>query len=277
MMNEPSRILPSGSSGIKLEKTVSLSYFAITSTERPQLTDALWLSERVRAALMSHSRFGNEPGQVSRVISGKNADGIPLRNDHGHAFIIPEDIDDDGFLERILVYSRDGFDTPALRAIGSIRKVWGEGHDDVYLELIGIGNLRDFVEDASADLRLLKPSEKWISATPYHMTRYPKVHRNGQPKLDSNGIWLDGPIDQIQKEIVRRGLPLPIEIRVMDSIGGNGRRIHAIEFASLRENGGPKPNFPGYCFELKFDRAISGPLSFGYGCHFGLGSFRGVS
>ncbi|MBN1552532.1 type I-U CRISPR-associated protein Cas5/Cas6 [bacterium] len=253
--------------------------FTLTSSVKPRITDSLYIGERMRQALMAHSKTSRESNDVSVVFSGKDLNGCPLKNDHKHSFFLPEDADGDGLIDHLTVYAEGGFDDKAIKAFGTVRKLWGEGDHDLLLALIGIGSAEDFggMNSCIGQSPFLAKSRYWISATPYFMTRHPKYYRNGKPKLDEKGIHIDGPDYQIRKEMMYRKMPVPKIVSSLNNITVYGRQLRSIHFGNTRKNRNQRPNLPGLFFFIEFETEIQGPIALGYACHFGLGQFRAVS
>jgi hypothetical protein len=78
----------------------------------PLLTDALLVGEKFRAALMALH------GTPSENFGGKDADGNPLAG-HRHAFFLPEDDDEDGFIDHVTVWCPRGFTSQEVAALTS--------------------------------------------------------------------------------------------------------------------------------------------------------------
>lgn len=261
---------------IQVQKPIlpTVARFAVQSAVQPRVEKTLYLGEQLRLALMGRSR--SDDGQtVPVVFSGKSPDGNALKRDHGHGFFIPEDADGDGFIDHFTVYAREGFDAGALRGIGSIRKLWGKGGHDIHVTLIGLGHPEEL---AGLDLHragspVLGRSCVWTSVTPYFLTRHPKRHRTGALKFTEQGLWLDGPEDQLRKEIRQRQLPDPVSVAFFKEITIGGRMMLPYHFASNRNNGNHRPNTGGFFVTLTFAEPVQGPLCLGYACHYGLGQF----
>ena len=72
--------------------------------------------------LKEFERYGrtgppNAEGFASRVFSGKDGSGRPLRDDHDHAFYLPTDEDGDGRLDHLTVVALGGFPPDEIRAL----------------------------------------------------------------------------------------------------------------------------------------------------------------
>jgi CRISPR-associated protein Csb2 len=247
----------------------TVARYALHSAVLPSLTEALPLGERTRRALMSWS-------DASPVFAGKNGEGAPLPG-HQHAFILPADDDDDGRIDHIVVYCREGFGATERRALGGLRRLWQPGgRPDLSLILLNLGEPEDFGGfDAGRDESLsLAASRVWCSRTPFVLVRHPKRHRDGSPKLRPDATWIDGPEDQLRRELSLRGLPQPVAVEPVRGAFVRGRDLTWLHFRRQRQSGGGREGMPGaFGFRLEFEKPIAGPLALGYGAHFGLGQF----
>ncbi len=257
---------------------VTLARFALRSAVLPRLAEALFVGERMRAALMSccdaHPDF-----------SGKDADGTPLRG-HRHAFILPADEDGDGKLDHVVVWARQGFDDGPRRALEGIRRLWGEGQHDIHIVLVGLfdwpgndspaaqavvdgrnsvacygGLRRDTKDGRSAHLG---PARIWESHTPFVLTRHVKARR---------GEVRDAPEEQLRRALDSLGLPAPVDVqRIHSPFGQPNLRWH--RFRRERNGGGAHAaGAPGFGFRVTFEAPVLGPIAVGYGAHQGLGQF----
>ncbi|HTT85504.1 MAG TPA: type I-U CRISPR-associated protein Csb2 [Rhizomicrobium sp.] len=256
----------------------TVARFVLAGRPRPRVEDTLRIAEIMRLAAMA--RFGWESSTGRRrpkapgVISGYGPDGKPLRGDnHAHAFWLPEDADNDGELEHVIVYASGGFNSECRRRLDQITRLWIGDRDsddddetaksantEWRLALEGFGSPKDF----AAASPLLGQSAKWVSVTPYLLPWHTK----------KNFRWTD----QLAREIVERGLPeLAEPARDLDSIIIKGRERRPIHFHRFRSRRGlTQPDTLGRFVQLTFKEEISGPLALGYACHFGLGLLRPV-
>jgi CRISPR-associated protein Csb2 len=252
-----------------------IARFILAGRPLPPLTDAVKIGEVFRRALMAHMR---EP--IPAVLSGRDATGAPLRDPaHAHAFFLPEDHDEDGFIDHLLLYARPGLPQVVRRAAEELRALWlgdrlrrdedetdATGRREWRVALEGFGDPRQFSDSA-----LLRRSANWLSATPYLRPRHLK-----------GGNLFQETRRMVQDECAHRGWPLP-EIQqegngpAAGSIirtGGQARSVLAFHrFRSRR--GLMQPDRSGLAIRLSFREAIDGPVALGFGCHFGLGVFRG--
>ena len=226
--------------------------YALYSEVLPRVQDTVPFAERIRTYLMGiHKRvMGDNPAAVSRLFSGKEADGTPMK-DHRHAFIQPLDADGDGRLDHSIVYADEAFDSSELTALDRLSFVWqSQRRPDMNLVLTSL----------SAE----KPkmiARKWVSVTPFVTSRH---YRKGRGTFDE---WLRS---EVIKECSFHNLPKPATIEWIPNMLTNRRPIRWAEFVRNRKNSNP---LPGYGCILKFDDAVSGPFTIGSACHFGLGLF----
>jgi CRISPR-associated protein Csb2 len=236
----------------------TVARYAIRSAVYPRLTEALWIGERVRVALMSHTR--DEHGNVSSVFAG-HAGG--LGDDHQHAFYLSssEGIGDErrGFIDHITVSARMGFGSTELRALQRLRRVWGKDGHDLELVLLGVGHASDFGGIHAPCSRLVHESRIWTSVTPFVPTRFPKKTRDSIP-------------DQIRRGCEQLGLPAPVEV---EAVTASQPAWH--EFRRHRRSGGGRRG-PDHAFgaRIVFAEPQRGPIAIGFGAHFGLGAFAAV-
>ena len=230
--------------------------FVLAGRPQPPIEEALRIGELARAALMSGG--GNPPLEFS----GRNADG-PQRDDpaHGHSFFLPEDADDDGEIDHLIVFCRHGFSMEARRRLDLLHRLWlphrradgkeERGRKEWRLALEDIATPQDF----AAVSALLRRSRTWISVTPYLMPWHSK------PSF--------GATEQIKREIARRcNYPAVANVAVLD-------QKSAITFQRIRSRGGlVQPDRLGCFMKITFTEPTYGPLALGFGCHYGLGLFK---
>ncbi len=246
----------------------TVARFAVASQVPPRLTDALPFAEKIREALMSHS--DGHP-----VFSGKHRDGSPQQGNQ-HAFILPEANGEHGRITHVTLFAQMGFDDDARRALDHLRKVWGHGKHDTQLILLGVGKPSDFAGSniQAGQCRILAESKEWISRTPFVPTRHPKVSRQGAPKLDENGSQIGSAEHDLRRLLADRGFPVPVEIERIKTTDLGGKDTTWLQFRTLRKRGGgARGANQGYGFRIIFGERVSGPVTLGYGAHFGLGMF----
>lgn len=254
----------------------TVARFALAGAVLPRLTEAVALGERIRQALMAHTRGVEESAGALALFSGRGGDGTPLDDDHAHAFFLPADDDGDGRIDHLTVHAPAGLSQEAQLVLGRLRKLWGAGDHDIFVVLVGMGQPGDYggfhvIEGQTPQLAV---SRVWVSRTPFLLSRHPKTYRDGRPKVGADGLQADGPEAQLRAELARRGFPAPARVEPVRHTELAGKDVRWLEFRRERLNGGGRLASPiGYGFRLTFDQPVAGPLALGYGCHFGLGQF----
>jgi CRISPR-associated protein Csb2 len=262
----------------------TIARYSLDGPVLPLAQATLPLAEAARRALMSRYRklkeieiYGrtdppNAKRFASRVFTGKDERGEPLRDDHDHAFYLPTDEDGDGRLDHLTVFANGGFPRDEVRALDRLR--WLRCGDlDLGLLLVGLGQQAEF-----GHVRIFGLSKVWTSVTPFLVTRHMK--RRGQ-KRDPRAFFEtpEGRTDFIKQvlreELQRRGLHQEgVEIEMLESVGA-ARRLRPIEFSLRRPHkpGDDGPSRPRGLFRLRFPQPVLGPIALGHSCHFGLGLF----
>jgi CRISPR-associated protein Csb2 len=148
-----------------------------------------------------------------------------------------------------------------------VRRTWTKGGaGDLQLALAGSGDVETF-RALPAPLRtrmelLLGPrggARTWLSVTPFVPPRFLK--QRGPNTLEG----------QVQAELASRKLPAAAEVSVIQ--GTEEARVMRHFVRRRQRGGGPPPIDTGYALRLRFEEALSGPISLGYAAHFGLGMF----
>jgi len=246
------------------KKPLAVARYVVASAVLPRITQAISVSERVHQSLV---KFSNS----APVFTGRAADG-PLMTGHRHAHIFCESSGSPrDAITHVTAYAPMGFDADARAALKSLRSVWGHGGHDLQLVLLGIGEPSDFGGEGS----LFKEAIAWQSLTPFVPTRHPKNHRDGRPKLDTDGWHVGSPEHDLRRLIIERSdLPAPMKIQRRRTIEVSGHSLRSIQFQRERRHGdGLRGDGLGYSFRVVFPKPVTGPLAFGYGAHFGLGLF----
>lgn len=263
------------------EERFAIARFLLDGPVLPLTTDTVRVAEKFRHAAMS--RFGNwceryperaqsflrtdVPGKYSStVLSGKALDGT-IRTEHRHAYYLPTSENDPHRITHVTVFAKDGFGDAEVAALCSLRKLkWRDESKELRVQLVGLGNRGDF------NLDLFKASRVWHSITPFVVHRHYKRRGRKRDLLDRNA---DPRLAFIQlaarEEIERICGQAPAIIEPFNGIAGVPR---AIDFRRYRERGGDDGRGRAFGFlRLEFTEPIPGPISIGYGSHFGLGLF----
>ncbi len=246
---------------IQSEEKLTVARFSLSGSVLPLATDTVKFAEHVRQRIQRLYGFLND-GNSSENFSGHGANGERLEG-HRHAFFIPSDEDCDGRLEHLIIYTRSGFSASELSTIDCFTSVHqGGGKPELKVVLTGLGNPEDF-----GAIKLLSSGYRWKSQTPYVPVRHTKVR---------GGVVVETPQDQIAQELMRRGYPAPKSIHEMPHhILRDKRKLRWIEFRRERVNGaGRRGSGTGGGYQIEFEESQRGPISLGYGCHFGLGQFH---
>lgn len=253
-----------------LSRGVTTIRYRLDAKVLPRITEALAIGETARRAAMS--QYSALTGQrCSSTLSGKDDAGKPLTG-HRHAFYLATDEDDDGRLDHLTVWAAGGFDEEEVAALSALRELRGiPGRErPVGLVLLAVGSAERFRQTVR---RLFGPARLWRSVTPFVLTRHPKVRRSpgdpsGLPKI------VDGPEDQLLREMTLRGYPAPVRVKLIRQPGVVG--VSAWTQFRRRRRGGPEPAGGAFGFEVEFASPLEGPLAFGYGSHYGLGLFAAL-
>ncbi|MBF0334456.1 MAG: type I-U CRISPR-associated protein Cas5/Cas6, partial [Alphaproteobacteria bacterium] len=216
--------------------------FVLAGKPLPLLTDAVRIAELMKETLMSHE--GRRAG-VSWQISGHDAPGS-----HQHAFFLPEDADDDGHIDHVTVHAEAGFSPSTVAACTAVRETWGGD----------FGTWRVVLERCGGR-ETLAAAQVWESVTPYLHPLHAKARL--------------GPEEQLRRELADRGFPAPCHVERLDHVEIAKRATKTVAFRRWRSKGGlTQPDTRGSFWRLTFDEQVSGPMAFGFACHYGLGMFR---
>jgi CRISPR-associated protein Csb2 len=170
-----------------------------------------------------------------------------------------------------------GFDASERAAIDGLTEVWGHGGHDIQLTLLGVGERKDFagLDKELGECPILASATTWISRTPFVPTRHPKMRKNGEAKVDENGLQIGGPEHELRRLLRLGGFPDPIAIESVVSIDLAGHETRWMSFRTERSRGEGRraSRGLGYGFRILFPQKVNGPIALGYGAHFGLGQF----
>jgi CRISPR-associated protein Csb2 len=135
-----------------------------------------------------------------------------------------------------------------------LQKIWQlGGRDEISLVLVESGRWGEMILTPNATI--------FESVTPYVCTRH---HRRGRGDFHD---WLK---KQLIEDITEAGLREPSRIELIPSPRNECGTPFWSDFARSRRGDAP---LPAYGFRIEFDRPMPGPISVGYGAHFGLGTF----
>lgn len=229
----------------------------------PSIRRTLPQAELLHRALVSHAAGQPSP---PAVLIGKSVDGAPLGG-HRHAHLLPLDLDEDGFLDHVLIWAPMGLDGAAQEAVRSLRRTFTKGGvGELRVALAGAGSLRDLAslpgmvgDGLRQSIALAPGARRWVSRTPFVPPRHVKARGTNT---------LAG---QVQAELESRGLPSASEVRIRPVGDEEVRSLR--HFVKRRQRGEPPPVEMGLALELTLETPITGPLCLGYASHFGMGQF----
>jgi len=264
-----------------------IARFLLMGKVLPKVEQSVEIGHLLRLTLMSLG-----PDEPSVEILGKDRDGNPLRKGHQHAFFLPEDEDGDGLIDHLVFYSHLPVSNDVAKALSIVRYLHtqdyrreqerrrkdgqerhgGSGRWELILEAAGSGGA---VKDMSP---LTRSSTVWVSRTPY----FHPWHRKRNGSL--------GPEEQIRWEAALRGMPEIVHVEILDRLDSNSfrsragrmvkaRPLYRSAFRVMRSSGstsGSTPDKYGSYVKITFAKPVSGPVVFGYGCHYGLGLFASI-
>jgi CRISPR-associated protein Csb2 len=264
----------------------TLARYALDAPVLPLATDTLPLAEAVRREWMRKcayvlKRRGIESdrralAEYCPAVVGKDAEGRPLREGHSHAFVLPADEDGDGRIDHVTIVAGRGFSPDEVAALDRLRELHDSPltthHLPLRFLLVGLGNKADFTTSP-----VLASSAGWVSATPFIVTRYPKLRGTKRDRPEAYATPHAFARHVLHQELQRRPeLPGIVSIEHLDYIGP--RRLRTIQFKRFRnkpgDDGGRRP---AAGFRITFAAPIRGPLALGHSCHFGLGLFLPAS
>lgn len=230
----------------------------------PAVARVLPQAELIHRSLVAHVGCGAKV--ECPELTGRDADGSPLKG-HRHGHILPVDLDGDGHLDHVIVHAPMGLGPGAQGAVRALKRTWTKGGvGGLRVALAGQGELdtlrslsEPYGSRASELLGASTGATVWTSVTPLVLPRFQKAR--GRNSLEA----------QILAELASRQLPpARIEVRPWDAQTLPMR--HAVR---VRKPPAARPPVDaGMAVVLTFDTPIHGPLSLGYGSHFGLGLFR---
>ncbi len=241
----------------------TVARFALTSVVPPAITKALTVGEQIHKVLCSEEISNGHP-----AFTGAGS------KDHRHAHIFCESIgDSNAHITHVTIYSPDGFDHDAVKALRRIQWTWGFKGHELRTVLHSLGQTHEF------DSPLFATSKTWRSVTPFVSTRHAKTFRDGRPKMDDNG-WQEGSTAhdllrllglnpkwqgaKIRRQNSERSQPFQFGCR----------KFRSLQFQTVRHGGkGSRGHDSGASFVIEFPEPVTGPIAVGYGSHFGLGLF----
>lgn len=231
----------------------TVALYRLCGGSRPGIRDAVAIANSLRSALQSRHGGANNGG-ASAVFSGRAGDR-PRQDQHRHAHFLALTERQSPRVDHLAVWAPEGFGPAEVSALAALRWLRPRGAPDpLDLALAALG-------DASTIRlpRLLGPSRRWASLTPFGLTRHPKRRA---------GRTVDSPEDQIRRELRLRDLPEPSHVHLL--------KDSWLEFRRSRPGTSrlEAPRVVGA--EFHFDAEVAGPIALGALSHFGLGLFRAI-
>lgn len=221
---------------------------------RIPLVNTIKVGSLLRTSIMAQYGRHNH-GCTSPAFAGKDASGKPLSG-HCHAFFIPLDIDGDGKIDHMMITRNSGFNAREVAAMSAVHTLRSKRDN------IDAGLAVQHYDMSSHNRTAM--SRKWVSLTPFLLTRHPK---------NRAGKTIDAPDDQIRLEILRR---LPAHSLVETTVYADDKpmilsRLRPSQYVRSRKLN--EPRRPAYEVKIELDMGVVGPLLLGYGCHYGMGHF----
>ena len=259
-----------------MQEIPTVARFLLAGRPRPRIEDAVRIGELMRRAALARFGWRTDDATGRRIprapwqVSGRGADGRPLRDPaHLHAFWLPEDADDDGWIDHVSVFVAGGMNVDVRAKLDRITRLWlapSQHSEDAEAEpgsvkewrlaLEGFGQPADFASNGG----IFATSRRWRSATPFLAAGHLKTY--GYP-------------GEVRRLLERRGLDAAgVEVNELPTIPVGGTERRAIHFHRFRSRGREaQPDAAGALLRILSPVPVEGPLSIGYGSHFGLGLF----
>lgn len=261
----------------------TVARFLLDGPVLPLVTETLRVAEAFRNAAMSQFKYWcrrnpdgaeafrriDQPERyASPTLSGKEPDGS-LRKDHRHAYYLPTAEDDDGRrLTHVTVTAREGFGPGEVAAFNGVRRLkLAADADELRVQLVGLG------DEQTLRAPLLEKSTVWLSATPFLVTRYPKLRGTKRDRPEHYASPRDF-VRHILREELQRRSELPAIAAIEDEAYLGRARLRSLQFQRYRnKHGDDGGRRPAGAFRIRFAAPVAGPLVLGHSCHFGLGLF----
>ena len=228
----------------------TIARYSLAGGARPGIREAVAIATHLRAALQA--LYGaRSDGSASPVFSGRDGNA-PRVDQHRHAHYLATPGADGRRVEHLTVWAPEGFGPPEVECLAGLTRIRMRGLPEplpVALAALGDSRTLDLPE-------LLGPARRWHTRTPFGLTRNPK--RRGEKTVD-------GPEEQVRRELAARGLPDPDSVRLL--------RGPWLEYRRTRPGISRLEAPHAVGVELEFAQPFRGPLALGALCHFGLGLF----
>nr|WP_294544773.1 type I-U CRISPR-associated protein Csb2 [uncultured Rhodopila sp.] len=219
----------------------------------PSLLKAFPLGDAVRNAVM---RAGNAVG-LARLPEAFH--GGPGRREHRHAYWLSEDRDGDGLIDHVTVHATSGLPRLLVAALAGAGSVW--------LDRTATWELIPQTLGRPEAGGLLGPARIWRPATAYVTPRH-RMTDGGRERAGEDAE------SQLRREMAERRMPIPVWIQWQDRIHLMRVGLAPTDFVSVAG----RQTAPAQALKrapvMLFANPVTGPLSFGFGSHFGLGLMR---
>lgn len=226
--------------------------FSLIDSPLPRIEETLRVGECFRRAVMSLAGTILGDNKIPPVFSGHD---LPLNNRHDHAFYLPDDSNNNGYIDNLTVYVPGGMNQDHHRVLVRLTRLWDSDGGKWRLVLRKMGGIAEFRMSP-----LFGNTTVWISGTPYLHPWHAKKKFTVE--------------DQIQRECNERGLPEITDLERLASVRVNGRDLRPDHFHCLRKKRDlVQPDTHGSFWKIEFAEPVQGPLALGFACHFGLGLF----
>ncbi|HWV84305.1 MAG TPA: type I-U CRISPR-associated protein Csb2 [Capillimicrobium sp.] len=230
----------------------TLAHLRVHGGARPSLHEAITVAYVLRAALQR--RYDDVVvGGASSVFSGHKPDGTPRDDQHRHAHYLVGSDRGAKRVDHLWVWAPGGLGDDEVAAIASLRRLrFRDQPEPVRVGLAALGGERSLVIP-----QLIGPSTTWRSATPFVLPRHPKRRA---------GRVVEGPLDQIARELAYRGLPEPESIDLVPGAWS--------AFTLTRPGVSRRSARRAVGAVIRFPHPVPGPIAIGAHSHFGLGRFE---
>jgi len=228
--------------GARPDRSTELVAFRLECERRPPLADAIIVAETFRRRLLGVAGRSLGADEIPARLSGRGADGAPLRDDHVHAHFLSS-ARDAATIDYFAVWCAAGLTADEAALIARTRLPALRG---ARIRLV-----------PTAEDRLAGPACLWRSHTPFLPVRHPKRRR---------GAVVHAPAEQVAEELERRGLPPPIRVEPAPGPWASFRIVRAAKQGSA-------PALGAHGFLVEFEHEVRGPIALGRNSHFGMGLF----
>lgn len=234
-------------------RSPELALLRVRGGDRPAISEAIKMGQLLRAALQS--RFGGlRGGTTSPTLSGRAGDSRRTdQHRHAHYFSLPDR--HSHRIDTLVVWAPERLGQDEVGALAGLRVVHDPTLDSAKYQ-VALGALGD-TEELHLP-RLLGPAREWQSLTPFALVRHPKKRR---------GKIVDGPKEQVARELAHRNLPIPDDIeRDINLITGQWHRFRSSKLGEIRSE---RRLLVG--LRIRFPEEVAGPIAIGALSHYGLG------